>query len=126
MNNIRVAKELLKLARELTAGAYREKESLDDTRQNMEDESVRVLDVVLNLSPSARVVQKEFLVFSEGTSHKFHFFALYNDAGVMKAGNAYGRIGGRVTAIEIGRGSGAADEFNRKLRSKINKGYHRT
>jgi predicted DNA-binding WGR domain protein len=120
----RIASELVLLAREMMADSpYKEKKNLDEVKRDMEHASIRSLNAVLNLGPKAKLVKEMFLTFSEGASHKFHFFALYDDGGTMKAGNAYGRIGGNVTAIKIGEGRDAEGEFYKKLRAKRNKGY---
>lgn len=121
--NVRVAKALMALARELIAGPYGEKKDLDEVKRDMEHASIRALNSILNLGPKAKLVREAFLAFSEGASHKFHFFALYDDGGTMKAGNAHGRIGGNVTAISIGEGRDAEMAYSKKLRAKLSKGY---
>jgi predicted DNA-binding WGR domain protein len=129
MNRITVAERLVKLAKELMAvpfdTAYREKVDLDTARRDMEHGSIRALDAVMRLGSKAKLVKEALLTYSEGTSHKFHFFALYNDDGIWKAGNAYGRIGGTPKAIMIESGSeGAArSAYEAKLRAKKAKGY---
>jgi predicted DNA-binding WGR domain protein len=122
-----VASSLVKLAKGLLAdeSPYKTKIDLDTARRDMEHRSIRALNAVLNLGAKSKLVEESLLTYSEGTSHKFHFFALYNDNGTWKAGNAYGRIGGEPKAIMIESSSegSARAAYNNKLRAKKAKGY---
>jgi hypothetical protein len=104
---------------------YKSKLDLDTTRRDLEHRSIRVLSAALSLGPNAKLIKESLLTYSEGTSHKFHFFALYNDNGRWKSGNARGRIGGEPKAMMIGTGDEATARgaYDRKLRAKLAKGY---
>jgi len=122
------AGSLVALAKSLVAAEdspFKTKVDLDTVRRDLEHRSIRALDAVMSLGSKAKLVAESVLTFSEGTSHKFHFFALYNDDGTWKAGNAYGRIGANPKAIMISSGSeGAARAaYESKLRAKKAKGY---
>lgn len=69
-----------------------------------------------------------FLTFSEGTSNKFHYFAVIKAGGEYVGGNAYGRIGSSAKVIEIVRGkslSSVMSVVRRKEYEKEAKGYQR-
>ena len=48
-------------------------------------------------------VYSSFLTYSEGTSNKFHYFAVVFDGSEYVGGNAYGKIGQKAKVIEIAR-----------------------
>jgi hypothetical protein len=78
------------------------------------------------MAPGGRAVFEEFLTYTEGTSNKFHMFAIFeDDDGVFVGGNAYGRIGKRPRVIEVARGPRRSVErvVYDKMRKKENKGY---
>lgn len=126
-----VACELVKLAKELMAAdwgynsPYKNKHSLDEAGDKMRHEAFKVFHAVLDLSPSAKLQDSTMLTMTEGSSNKFHFFCIFEDNGVFKGGNAYGRIGGNVSAIQIavGRRSEVQSAVDRKMRTKQAKGY---
>lgn len=72
-------------------------------------------------------VYQSFLTYSEGTSHKFHMFAVVQVGHEYVGGNAYGRIGGTAKVIEIARGSQGSvmSVVYDKERQKESKGYRR-
>jgi hypothetical protein len=77
-------------------------------------------------------VYQSFLTYTDGTSNKFHMFAVVEvsmPGGRTEyvGGNAYGRIGARAKVIEIARGSQGSvmSVVYDKERQKENKGYRR-
>lgn len=132
MSKTCISCDLLRLAKALVAepdwgddSPYKYKHTMDEAGDKMRHKAFQTFHAVLDLGPKAELKRSEMLTFSEGTSNKFHFFCIFEDEGEWKAGNAYGRIGGNVSAIEIARGSRMAVEsaYGRKIRSKRAKGY---
>jgi hypothetical protein len=68
-----------------------------------------------------------FLTFTEGTSNKFHYFAVVKtEDGEYVGGNAYGKIGSTAKVIEIARSQSRGQVMNivqNKEDQKRNKGY---
>ena len=66
-----------------------------------------------------------FLVFQEGTSNKFHYFAVFEKGKSFVAANASGRIGGEPQVHEIATGDYEEVEKKAlsKYRAKSAKGY---
>lgn len=126
-----VACELVKLAKEMLSGdwgynsPYKNKHSMDVVGDKMRHEAFKIFHAVLDLSPDASLESSEMLTMTEGSSNKFHFFCVFEDNGVFKGGNAYGRIGGNVNAISIAEGRRSEVEIAvaRKMRTKQAKGY---
>jgi predicted DNA-binding WGR domain protein len=125
-----IAKRMLVLARELVSinldSPFKTKKSLNEVRRDPEHRGTQVLNYAMSLSPRSKLIDEQLLTLSEGTSHKFHFFALYDDNGIWKAGNAYGRIGAEPKAMMIASGdeSPVRSAYQRKIRAKKIKGYN--
>jgi hypothetical protein len=72
-------------------------------------------------------IEETILVKSEGTSNKFHYFALFQDASNQwVAANAYGRIDYTPQAVVIASGpteSTVRAAMNNKIATKKNSGY---
>ena len=71
-----------------------------------------------------------FLTYTEGTSNKFHFFAVVKtEDGEYVGGNAYGRIGANAKIIEIARSlslNSVMSVVRQKEYQKEAKGYRRS
>ena len=69
-----------------------------------------------------------FLTYTEGTSNKFHYFAVVKVGNEYVGGNAYGRIGANAKVIEIARSPSLSSVMNvvrNKEYEKEAKGYHK-
>lgn len=132
MNKTRVAKKLLKMARQLLAigeSPYKTKQSMERLKPVITDNSYKVLHAVLNLMPGAELVMDDILMYSQDTSHKFHYFAMFKDGDRFVCGNAWGRIGGNISGILIAEGpdeSKVREVYYNKMRRKMAKGYNKT
>jgi hypothetical protein len=124
MDRMLIAGELLKVAKLLSAipMEFHDVDAIDE-RENMMG-----LKHVLGLQGGFKVVDKQTLVFQEGSSNKFHFFLLVqNPDGTWAAGNATGRIGYRPVARFIAKGDerSVRKKYFDHLQKKINKGYQK-
>jgi len=122
MNRILIAKELLKVAKLLTAIPM----EFHDVSAIDERENIMGLKHVLGLPGGFKVVDKQTLVFQEGTSNKFHFFLLADKGdGTWAAGNATGRIGYRPIArvISVGDKNTVSRAYYIHVAKKKAKGY---
>ena len=124
-----VAHKLLRLARALlqadVLSPYKSKhKSLKEHRPDI----FRAIKGKVGI-PGAGAERKyeSYMTFSEGTSNKFHYFAVYEtDDGEFIGANAYGRIGGTPNAVEIARGKKyepVLAAVKRKEQVKRAKGY---
>jgi predicted DNA-binding WGR domain protein len=78
------------------------------------------------LHVNGKPIWDSFMTVQEGSSNKFHYFAVFQtDRGDYVAGNAWGRIGYQPKAIEIARGDVATVEsaMRKKVAAKHKKGY---
>jgi predicted DNA-binding WGR domain protein len=67
-----------------------------------------------------------FLVFQEGSSNKYHYFAIFAKGNGFVAANAYGRIGYGPKVVQIAEGNDYGDVEQKalaKYRVKSSKGY---
>jgi predicted DNA-binding WGR domain protein len=133
MDRQRVASELVKVAKSLMGqdSAYKTKlPSLKEQRPVI----FKALKGMVNVpGRGAKRVYENYMTFSEGTSNKFHYFAIYEIEPKERGGksefvgaNAYGRIGGSPRGIEIARGdslSSVKAEVLKKEKAKKAKGY---
>jgi len=91
-------------------------------------EIIMALTSGLGLGRRASLLKEQLMVMREGSSNKFHYFALFDDRENERfvAGNAYGRIGYRPTVVLIAEGPNqlaVEGAYNRKARAKMAKGY---
>jgi hypothetical protein len=97
-----VAKELVRVAKELVAVPMSYDTPTTETTRWVE----KTLRLTLNADASWRKIYELFMTVEEGTSNKFHYFAVFRSrTGECAGGNAYGRIGYNPKAIEVARGS---------------------
>ena len=90
----------------------------------------RNIEQVFGRGESVDWEYSSFLTYTEGTSYKFHYFAVVKtESGEYVGGNAYGRIGSTAKVIEIARSfskSSVMSVVQRKEGEKYNKGYRRS
>jgi predicted DNA-binding WGR domain protein len=88
--------------------------NLDAIRNVIEDEDV-----------SDEPIEQTYLTYTEGTSNKFHQFAIFKVGDEYVAANAYGRIGKAPQAIIFARGDKetVSAAYDKKIASKTKKGY---
>ena len=74
----------------------------------------------------ARTVLEKTMTMREGTSNKYHYFAIYDLDGTFVGGNAYARIGEKPKTIEIARGQRMTvfSQVQKKMRVKQQRGYN--
>jgi len=116
------AKELLKVAKSIIAEPMTFDEPTTETTRWAE----RTLKSALRVDSSWKKVYELFLTVREGSSNKFHYFAIYlNRQGEAVGGNAFGRIGYNPKAIEVARGDypSVTADIQSKVRVKMAKGY---
>jgi hypothetical protein len=85
-----------------------------------------VLRNTMGVDSRAEAVSAQYLTFREGSSNKFHYFAIFETPeGEYVGGNAWGRIGYSPKAIEIARGSlrHVESAVMQKMNAKYAKGY---
>jgi hypothetical protein len=122
MSHIMIAKELLKVAKLLSAIPM----EFHDVSAIDERENIMGLKHALGLPGGFKIIDKQTLVFQEGSSNKFHFFLLVDRKdGTWAAGNATGRIGYRPIArvIAIGDQDSVSRKYYAHVAKKKSKGY---
>ena len=126
MNRKRVARELLKLARELQAMPMLVHETVVKQRLPIADK----LRAACGIQERIRPTFSRYMTFKNERSNKFHYFAVYknpDDPEEYIGGNAWGRIGYMKTgrAMELARGDRASviKAIESKIKKKLSKGY---
>ena len=118
----KAAAELVAVAKELVGMPM----SFDEPTQETTRWARKTLMLTLNVDASWRQIYELFLTFQEGSSNKFHYFAIFKSrTGQCAGGNAYGRIGYNPKAIEVARGSemSVMSDVRQKVSQKQHKGY---
>jgi len=84
----------------------------------------------IGVDKNAEPLTRKYLTMREGSSNKFHYFAVFkNKNDEFVAANAYGRIGydPKVAIISVSETEAQAfSDMNDKIRSKTKKGYEDT
>jgi hypothetical protein len=92
---------------------------------NHEDDLINASDAIAEVVGSDNPMTVQFLTFSEGTSNKYHFFALFEKDGEWTAANAYAGFGKapKVCIVAEGDEETVRAAYLKKIGEKIKKGY---
>lgn len=92
---------------------------------NYEDDLINASDAIAEMVGTDNPVQVQFLTFVEGTSNKYHFFALFQQGEKYTAANAYAGFGKppKVCIIAEGDEEEVRAAYLKKIGEKIKKGY---
>jgi len=79
----------------------------------------------IGLDKGTTPVAKQFLTYQEGTSNKYHYFAMFKRGNEYVAANAFGRIGyyPQTSVFSTGDKDTVEIDFNDKISKKMSKGY---
>lgn len=107
-------------------------ESPMDTYEYTRGDSIKALNAIrmnlgkeLGANTNVRPIASKYLTFTEGTSNKYHYFAMFKLGDECVAANAFARIGYDPQVKIFARGDEATVKasYKEKLNSKIKKGY---
>ena len=89
------------------------------------ERALSVIKASIGVTDGVKPITTKFLVFSKGTSNKYHSFALFQDGENYTAVNAYAKIGRDPRAFIIANGyeETIKEAYEEKIAEKIKKGY---
>ena len=92
---------------------------------NYDEDIINATDAIAEIVGSDNPVQIQFLTCIEGTSNKYHFFALFQEGKKWCAANAYAGLGKspKVCIFAEGIEDEVRELYLKKIGEKIKKGY---
>ena len=87
--------------------------------------ALRAIRDAMGKDTDEKPIKHAFLTFQEGTSNKYHYFAMFKSGDEFTAANAYARIGysPQVDVFAVGDEETVSAAYNQKLSKKKAKGY---